>query len=81
LTVQNTWNRRAGSGFAYRLARNPIVLFVIAPAALFLIKHRFHPRRVNGKRHSVYWTNLAILGMVSRHDFRLWLEGLPADSK
>ena len=27
--------------FAYRLARNPLILFSVAPLFLFLIKHRF----------------------------------------
>src|SRR5438477_6720006 len=52
--------------FAYRLARNPVVLFLVAPAFVFLGKHRFPsakaPRR---ERYSVYWTNLAIVGVAA----------------
>lgn len=65
LTVQeylkcSRWNR-----FAYRLARNPAVLFVLAPLYLFLIKHRFPVANAGRReRQSVYWTNLAILGMA-----------------
>jgi len=52
--------------FAYRLARNPVVLFVIAPPILFLVMHRFAPSRAaDRERRSVYWTNLAILGVAA----------------
>jgi omega-6 fatty acid desaturase (delta-12 desaturase) len=48
--------------FRYRLARNPVVLFLIAPLLLFTVIHRFPNARANQReRHSVYWTNLAIL--------------------
>lgn len=64
LTVQeylesSRWNR-----FAYRLARNPLVLFVLAPLFLFLVKQRFPaPKALRRERDSVYWTNLAVLAM------------------
>ena len=66
LTVQeylesSRWNR-----FLYRLARNPVVLFVIAPLFLFIVKHRFtSPKATRRERHSVYWTNLAVLALAS----------------
>ena len=66
LTVQEYLESSRWKRFAYRLARNPIILFVIAPAALFLIKHRLpSPGASKRERHSVYWTNLALLGLVS----------------
>jgi len=49
---------------AYRLARHPIILFVLAPLFLFVIKQRFPAKRAGRReRNSVYWTNLAVLGM------------------
>ena len=66
LTVQeylesSRWNR-----FLYRLARNPVVLFVIAPLFLFIVKHRFtSPKASRRERHSVYWTNLAVLALAT----------------
>lgn len=56
----STWGR-----FRYRFYRNPLVMFVIGPFFVFLIKYRF-PLRTAGKRerHSIYRTNLAILGIV-----------------
>lgn len=65
MTVQeyleaSRWKRRA-----YRLARNPFVLFIIAPVVLFLIIERF-PSRKDGKRErlSVYATNIALALML-----------------
>jgi acyl-lipid omega-6 desaturase (Delta-12 desaturase) len=63
LTVQEYLEASRWKRFAYRLARNPFILFVIAPLFLFLVKHRFAPARAaDRERRSVVWTNLAILG-------------------
>jgi omega-6 fatty acid desaturase (delta-12 desaturase) len=61
LTVQEYLEASRWKKFSYRLARNPLVLFVIAPLFLFLIKHRI-PNAKAGKREriSVHWTNLAV---------------------
>src|ERR1043166_5353829 len=65
LTVQEYLEASRGKRFAYRLARNPVVLFVIAPLFLFLVKHRFsYAKAALRERRSVLWTNLAILGMA-----------------
>src|SRR5256714_8230692 len=66
LTVQEYLESSRWKRFAYRLARNPIVLFVLAPLFLFLIKHRFPKGNANRReRYSVYWMNLAILGLAA----------------
>jgi omega-6 fatty acid desaturase (delta-12 desaturase) len=66
LTVQEYLESSRWQRFAYRLARNPIVLFVLAPLFLFLVKHRLPKARASTReRHSVYWMNLAILGVVA----------------
>lgn len=65
LTVQEYLESSRGKRFAYRLARNPILLFVVAPVFVLLIKQRFPSPKANKReRHSVYWMNLAIMGMV-----------------
>jgi omega-6 fatty acid desaturase (delta-12 desaturase) len=52
--------------FTYRLARNPIILFVLAPVFLFLVKQRFAAAKAPVReRRSVYWTNLALLAMAA----------------
>jgi omega-6 fatty acid desaturase (delta-12 desaturase) len=65
LTVQEYLESSRWRRFAYRLARNPIVLFVIAPLYLFMIDHRIpSPKAPKRERRSVYLTNLAILGLT-----------------
>lgn len=65
MTVQEYLESSRWKRFAYRLARNPFVLFGVAPLFLFLVLERFPARKANPReRHSVWWMNLAILGMV-----------------
>src|SRR5689334_2199143 len=47
MTVQEYLESSRGKRFAYRLARNPVVLFVLAPFFLFLIRHRFPKSKAN----------------------------------
>jgi omega-6 fatty acid desaturase (delta-12 desaturase) len=65
LTVQEYLDASRWKRFSYRLVRNPLVLFVIAPMYLFLIHQRF-PSRGMGKRErrSVHITNGALLAIV-----------------
>lgn len=65
LTVQEYLEASHWKRFAYRLARNPFILFVIAPLFMFIIRQRFPSANANKReRHSVYWMNGAIGGMV-----------------
>jgi omega-6 fatty acid desaturase (delta-12 desaturase) len=65
LTVQeyvcsSRWRR-----LSYRLARNPIVLFVIAPLFIFVLDHRFAAAGApTPERRSVHGTNWALLGIT-----------------
>ena len=65
LTVHEYLQSTRWRRIAYRLARNPVVLFVIAPLYVFAIHHRFAsataPRR---ERQSVRRTNGALLGIT-----------------
>jgi omega-6 fatty acid desaturase (delta-12 desaturase) len=76
LTVQEYLEASRWERLAYRLARNPFVLFVVAPLFIFLFKQRF-PKSKAGHREraSVYWTNLAIVGMLGA---LLWIFGWKA---
>jgi omega-6 fatty acid desaturase (delta-12 desaturase) len=48
------------------LARNPLVLFVLAPLFVFVVKQRFaSPRADRRQRSSVLWLNLVLLGTVT----------------
>lgn len=64
MTVQEYLEASRSKRFAYRLARNPLVLFVAAPLFVLLVKHRF-PKADAGRqeRRWVHGTNLALLGM------------------
>jgi omega-6 fatty acid desaturase (delta-12 desaturase) len=65
LTVQEYLQSSRWRRFAYRLARNPIVLFAIAPLYVFVVHHRFAastaPRR---ERQSVRRTNWILLAVT-----------------
>jgi omega-6 fatty acid desaturase (delta-12 desaturase) len=65
LTVQEYLEASRWKRFSYRLARNPLVLFGLAPFYVFLVQQRF-PSRAVGKRErrGVYWTNGALLTIV-----------------
>ena len=62
LTVQEYLEASLWKRFAYRLARNPVVLFLLAPLFLFLVIERL-PSAKAGRREqlSVFWTNCLIL--------------------
>src|SRR6266480_2708663 len=65
LTVQEYLEASRWKRTAYRLARNPVILFLIAPLYVFLIRQRFPSANANKReRRSVLWMNLAILGMA-----------------
>src|SRR3989449_8557195 len=65
LTVQEYLESSRWRRFAYRLARNPIVLFVIAPLVVLVFRQRFPAANANKReRHSVYWMDLAIVVMA-----------------
>lgn len=62
MTVQEYLESSPGKRFAYRLARNPIVLFLLAPVAVLMFKQRFpSPGAKKRERQSVHLMNLAIL--------------------
>jgi len=66
LTVQEYLEASRWKRLAYRLARNPLILFVLAPVFLFLIKQRFPSKKAGRReRNSVHWTNLAVLAMAT----------------
>src|SRR5947208_2259310 len=65
LTVQEYLEASRWKRFAYRLARNPMILFLIAPLFIFVIKHRFDSNKA-GRREclSLYATNAVLLTMA-----------------
>lgn len=66
MTVEEYLRSSRWKRFAYRLARNPLILFVVAPLYLFVIRQRFPSPKANKReRHSIYWMNLALFAMVA----------------
>jgi acyl-lipid omega-6 desaturase (Delta-12 desaturase) len=65
LTVQEYLESSRWKRFAYRLARNPVVLFVVAPLFMFLVRERFVTSGAGKKeRRSVYLTNFSIAAIA-----------------
>ncbi len=66
LTVREYLHASRWKRLSYRLARNPLVLFGLAPFYVFLVQQRF-PSPAVGKRErrGVYWTNGALLAIVT----------------
>jgi omega-6 fatty acid desaturase (delta-12 desaturase) len=65
LTVQEYMELPGWRRFGYRLFRHPLVMFGVGPFFVFVVIQRF-VRGAAGKRerYSVYWTNLALLGIL-----------------
>lgn len=65
LTVKEYQGKSTWGRLVYRVMRHPLALFTVGPLGLFLINNRFSTR-ASGKRerHSVYWTNLALLIII-----------------
>ncbi len=65
LTVEEFRTLPRRRQLAYRLFRHPLVMFGIGPHLMFLIKNRFAAGAAGKReRNSVYWTNLALLGIA-----------------
>lgn len=72
LTVREYLEASRWKRLAYRLVRNPFVLFVIAPMYLFLIEYRFPTKGARRReRLSVMWTNFALLAIILSMAFTL----------
>jgi len=76
LTIQEYLEASRWQRFAYRLARNPVILFGLAPLYVFLIKHRIpSPKAGRRERLWVWWTNLAIVSIAA---VMSWIFGFEA---
>src|SRR3984957_8483204 len=65
LTVEEYLQSTHWRRFAYRLARNPIVLFVFAPLYVFVVDHRFAASTASTReRASVQRTNWVLLAVA-----------------
>ncbi|MCJ7842330.1 fatty acid desaturase [Lederbergia sp. NSJ-179] len=52
--------------FAYRLYRNPFVLFILGPIYIFLIAYRFNSKKARPReRRNTYVTNISIVAIIA----------------
>lgn len=66
MTVQEYLETARWKRFAYRVTRNPLILFVLGPAYHFLISQRFPSAKANPReRMSVWWMNLAVVSVAA----------------
>ncbi|MEO8205235.1 MAG: fatty acid desaturase [Chthoniobacterales bacterium] len=76
LTVQEYLEASRWKRFAYRLARNPIVLFAFAPMFLFFVLHRFSiPKTPPRERRWLYITNILMALLAGT---LIWILGIKA---
>ena len=62
MTVQEYLSASRWRRLHYRLVRNPIILFVLAPLFIFVIKQRFSSTKAERRqRHSVWLLNVTLL--------------------
>lgn len=78
LTVEEYLESSRWKKFSYRLARNPVILFLLAPLVIFVLLQRFPSKGAKRKeRNSVWIMNLAILalagGLIWIYGFLPWL--------
>jgi omega-6 fatty acid desaturase (delta-12 desaturase) len=68
---------------AYRIYRNPVAMFGVAPLLMFLFTHRLPGHSFRKREHnSVHWTNLALVGYIALMSLLMgfknfWLIQLP----
>jgi omega-6 fatty acid desaturase (delta-12 desaturase) len=73
LTVEEYIASSRWKKFAYRMARNPIILFVIAPMVLFCIIERFPSKKASAReKRSVWINNAAIFALAGA---LIWIFG------
>jgi acyl-lipid omega-6 desaturase (Delta-12 desaturase) len=72
LTVAEYLSAPRATRFAYRVFRNPFVLFSVAPLILFLVIHRFPSPGAKKREHfSILFTNAAIAALIIVMSFTL----------
>ncbi len=65
LTVDEFLSSSAWRRFSYRLARHPLVLFIVGPVYLFLIQHRIPLKDAKPHaRRGIWLTNLGVLAQA-----------------
>lgn len=63
LTVQEYNDSSTWTKFAYRVVRNPIILFLIAPVFLFVLRERFPTAKANARAKRAVWLMNLVLAV------------------
>lgn len=65
MTVEEYLHASPAKRLGYRIFRNPLVMFIVVPFAVFFVINRFSaPKSPKRERASVHWTNLVVLALV-----------------
>jgi omega-6 fatty acid desaturase (delta-12 desaturase) len=65
LTVKEYQELPPWKQIVYRMVRSPLLMFTIGGLMVFLVNHRLTTKTAGKReRHSVYWTNLALAGII-----------------
>ena len=76
MTVDEYVAATPGRRMAYRLYRNPIVMFGLGPLFLYLVSNRFNRKDARPKeRNNTYFINVALVALYA---FMIWLVGIEA---
>lgn len=76
MTVKEYCEASPWKKFIYRVARNPVVLFVVAPVIMFMLYQRIPSKKANRREKlSVHWMNAAILLL---NGLLMWAVGFQA---
>lgn len=76
MTVDEYVVASPGRRLAYRLYRNPIVMFGLGPLFLYLVSNRFNRKDARPKeRNNTYLINVALVALYA---FMIWLVGIEA---
>ncbi len=76
MTVDEYVAATPGRRLAYRLYRNPIVMFGLGPLFLYLVSNRFNRKDARPKeRNNTYLINVALVALYA---FMIWLVGIEA---
>jgi omega-6 fatty acid desaturase (delta-12 desaturase) len=66
MTVDEYLEASGWKRFAYRVYRNPAIMFGIGPLVVFVFTQRFASKTFKKReRYSVYWTNLALAVLIT----------------
>ena len=78
LTVTEYWARPRRGRLAYRVIRNPVVMFGLGPVIAMIIGPRIATRSQRPRlRHSVFGTDVALLVVIGGFVLADWLAELP----